>query len=163
MLAISVDTSSQVPYRSFPCRHGKSLTSLLLLFPKSLATFREPCFLCSGILNACLTRRKGQHTFSAGQPYPLADIPFFHLCAYFIFNLPNSLTSISEYHSGCTHVKILGKLELKSALSSVRICSMVFSSTPCFGNFFSSASFQISHFLFSRPLLYAILFSSNLN
>ena len=88
MLAISVDTSSQVPYRSFPCRHGKSLTSLLLLFPKSLATFRKPCFLCSGILNACLTRRKGQHTFSAGQPYPLADIPFFHLCSYFIFNLP---------------------------------------------------------------------------
>ncbi|WP_425754981.1 hypothetical protein ACPW7J_08505 [Ihubacter sp. rT4E-8] len=27
------------------------------------------------------TSRKGQHTFSGGQPYPLADIPFFHLCA----------------------------------------------------------------------------------
>ena len=147
MLAISVDASSQVPYRSFPCRHGKSLTPLLLLLPKSLATFREPYFLCSGILNACLTlrkenlmslhlrsgfgfswlldkwkkplhditngrgdfscsdsqcyvtalgfktllpyaSRKGQHKFGGGQPCPLADIPFFHLCAYLIFNLP---------------------------------------------------------------------------
>lgn len=55
MLAIPVDTSSQAPYRSFPCRHEKSLTSLLLLFPKSLTTFREPCiaghfFLCSRLL-----------------------------------------------------------------------------------------------------------------
>jgi hypothetical protein len=52
-------------------------------------------------------------------------------------------------------------LELKSALSSVRICGVVVSSTPCSRNIFSTASFQISHFLFSRPLLYAILFSSN--
>ena len=32
--------------------------------------------------------RKGQHKFGGGQPCPLADIPFFHLCSYFIFNLP---------------------------------------------------------------------------
>ena len=55
MLAIPVDASSQAPYRSFPYRHGKSLTSLLLLFPKSRQTFWEPCmagqfFLCSRLL-----------------------------------------------------------------------------------------------------------------
>ena len=140
MLAISVDASSQVPYRSFPCRHGKSLTPLLLLLPKSLATFREPYFLCSRhssipvlpsekkILCPCTSvldlifldfwinekplhdttndrrdfscsdsqcyvtalgfktllpyaSRKGQHKFGGGQPCPLADISFFHLCA----------------------------------------------------------------------------------
>lgn len=59
MLAIPVDTSSQAPYRSFPCRHEKSLTSLLLLFPKSLATFREPCvtgllFCAADFFHTCL-------------------------------------------------------------------------------------------------------------
>jgi hypothetical protein len=34
------------------------------------------------------TSRKSRHTFGGGQPYPLAGIPFFNLCAYFIFNLP---------------------------------------------------------------------------
>jgi hypothetical protein len=44
MLVITVDASSQAPYRSFPCKHENSFIPLLLLFPKSLATFREPCF-----------------------------------------------------------------------------------------------------------------------
>ena len=56
------------------------------------------------------TSRKGQHTFGSGQPCPLANIPFFHLCAYLISKSSNSLMGISEYHSGCSHVKILGKL-----------------------------------------------------
>ena len=54
-------------------------------------------------------------------------------------------------------------LELKSALSAMRICSMVASSTPHSRSSFSSASFQIRHFLSSRPWLYAILTSSNQN
>lgn len=44
MLVITGDASSQAPYRSFPCKHENSFIPLLLLFPKSLATFREPCF-----------------------------------------------------------------------------------------------------------------------
>ena len=42
MLVITVDASSQAPYRSFPCKHENSFISLFLLFPKSLTTFREP-------------------------------------------------------------------------------------------------------------------------
>ena len=42
MLVITVDASSQAPYRSFPCKHENSFIPLLLLFPKSLTTFREP-------------------------------------------------------------------------------------------------------------------------
>ena len=36
----------------------------------------------------------------------------FHSSIYVLFNFQssNSLMGISEYHSGCTHVKILGKL-----------------------------------------------------
>ena len=54
--------------------------------------------------------RKRQHTFGSGQPCPLADIPFFHLCSLFNFQSSNSLMGILKYHNGCTHVKILGKL-----------------------------------------------------
>ena len=32
--------------------------------------------------------RKGRLTFGSGQPCSLADIPFFNLCSYLIFNLP---------------------------------------------------------------------------
>lgn len=46
---------------------------------------------------------------------------------------------------------------MKSALSAMRICSMVASSTPHSRSSFSSASFQIRHFLSSRPWLYAML------
>ncbi|MCX4354210.1 MAG: hypothetical protein OSJ60_21730, partial [Lachnospiraceae bacterium] len=37
------------------------------------------------------TSRKGQHKFGSGQPCPLADIPFFHLCAisFSIFQFPH--------------------------------------------------------------------------
>ncbi len=38
-------------------------------------------FSCAAaFFHTCLTRRKGQHTFGDGQPCPLADISFFHLC-----------------------------------------------------------------------------------
>ena len=59
--------------------------------------------------------------------------------------------------------KKVRRLALKSALSAMRICSMVASSTPHSRSSFSSASFQIRHFLSSRPWLYAILTSSNQN
>ena len=57
--------------------------------------------------------------------------------------------------------KKVKRLAMKSALSAMRICSMVTSSTPHSRSSFSSASFQIRHFLSSRPWLYAILTSSN--
>ena len=59
--------------------------------------------------------------------------------------------------------KKVKRLAMKSALSAMRICSMVASSTPHSRSSFSSASFQIRHFLSSRPWLYAILTSSNQN
>ena len=34
------------------------------------------------------TSRKQKFIFGGGQLCPLADIPFYNLCAYFIFNLP---------------------------------------------------------------------------
>lgn|GEM_PF-2173600 len=88
------------------------------------------------------------------------DDPFeSNFCYYFLrhFNQLKLKKLICTSYSGSK----IDQLELKSALSSIRICSMVASSTPCSRNTFSSASFQIRHFLSSRPLLYAILFSSN--
>jgi len=38
--------------------------------------------------HASIHRPKKQRCFGGGQPCPSADIPFFNLCAYFIFNFP---------------------------------------------------------------------------
>ena len=88
----------------------------------------------------------------------------------YALNREKTEETIFEDAIGCTcenayadMVKTKERLELKSALSAMRICSMVASSTPHSRSSFSSASFQIRHFLSSRPWLYAILTSSNQN
>ena len=45
------------------------------------------------------TSRKGQHKFGGGQPCPLADISFFHLCSYLIFKITSCVSQISPLHT----------------------------------------------------------------
>ncbi len=77
--------------------------------------------------------RKGRLTFGA---VSLVRWLTFHSSIYVLFNFQssNSLIGISEYHSGCTHVKILGK----------------FFSIPC-GQKFYSYNFKLGGKILSPP------------
>lgn len=46
-------SSSKAAYHSFPCMHENSFIPLLLLSPKSLATFREPRRFVFTVLPEC--------------------------------------------------------------------------------------------------------------